>query len=121
MPPFAGFIGKYWILYALAQQGDVAHWLYWVLFVVMVLNTLISLYYYLRVVVRMMLVDDGQPEVRSPVGGTALVTACGVMLILLLIFASPVKRVADRYSVNLFTSTAMTADVVASADATGQP
>ena len=121
LPPFAGFIGKYWILYALAQQGDVAHWLYWVLFVVMVLNTLISLYYYLRVVVRMMLVDDGQPEVRSPVGGTALVTACGALLILLLIFSNPLKHAADRYSVNLFTSTVMTADTVASADAVGQP
>ncbi|MCP4245843.1 MAG: NADH-quinone oxidoreductase subunit N [bacterium] len=102
LPPFAGFIGKYWILYALAQQGDAANWLYWILFVVAVLNTLVSLYYYLRVVVRMMLVDDGQPEVRAPLGGTVLVNTCGLALIVILIFAGPFKHWADRYSDNLF-------------------
>ncbi|MCH7813069.1 MAG: NADH-quinone oxidoreductase subunit N [Planctomycetes bacterium] len=102
LPPFAGFIGKYWILYALAQQGDAAHWLYWILFVVAVLNTLVSLYYYLRIVVRMMFVDDGQPEVRAPLGGIVLVNTCGLALIVILIFAGPVKHWADRYSGNLF-------------------
>ncbi len=108
LPPFAGFVGKYWILYALAQQGSAAGWLYWIMFVVAVLNTLFSLYYYLRVVIRMMLADDGQPAFRVPLGGTVLVNACGVLLIAMLIFASPVKRAADGYSVNLFESATVT-------------
>jgi len=110
LPPFAGFLGKYWILYALAQQGSAAHWLYWILFIVAVLNTLISLYYYLRVVVRMMLVDDGQAEVRAPLGGTVLVNLCGILLIVMLIFAQPVKRWTDKFAVNLFTTPVVVAD-----------
>ncbi len=121
LPPFAGFIGKYWILYALAQQGDAAHWLYWVLFIVAVLNTLISLYYYMRVVVRMMLTDDGRAEVRAPAGGTALVTACGLLLILLLVLASPVKRAADQYSVNLFTRAPQPSGALAAAPTVERP
>ncbi|MFQ5491606.1 MAG: NADH-quinone oxidoreductase subunit N [Phycisphaerae bacterium] len=110
LPPFAGFMGKYWILYALGQQGDAANWLYWILFLVAVINTLISLYYYLRVVVRMMLADDGQPEVRAPLGGTVLVTVCGALLIAMLIFAQPIKHWADRHAVNLYAPPVATAD-----------
>jgi NADH-quinone oxidoreductase subunit N len=110
LPPFAGFVAKYWILYALAKQGDAAHWLYWILFVVAVINTLISLYYYLRIVVRMMLRDDGQKELRAPLGGTVLVNACALMLIALLIFAGPVKRAANGYAVSLYTAPVVTAE-----------
>jgi NADH-quinone oxidoreductase subunit N len=110
LPPFAGFVAKYWILYALADQGSVAHWLYWILFVVAVINTLLSLYYYLRVVVRMMLVDDGQADVRAPLGGTVLVNVCGVLLIVILVFAGPLKRAADGYAVNLYAEPVATAE-----------
>lgn len=121
LPPFAGFIGKWWILWALADEGGPAG-LYWILVFVAVLNTLISLYYYLRVVVRMALVDDGQPEVRAPAGGTALVTVCGLLLIVILIFARPIKHTADRYSVNLFAPQAvLTAEAVPDADTMWQP
>ena len=125
LPPFAGFLAKYWILYALAQQGAAASWLYWILFFVAVINTLISLYYYLRIVVRMMLVDDGQAEVRAPLGGTVLVNVCGLLLIVILIFASPVKRWADGYAVNLFAgddqSSLVVADSGQAADALPPP
>lgn len=110
LPPFAGFVAKYWILYALAKQGDVAQWLYWILFVVAVINTLVSLYYYLRIVVRMMLVDDGQAEVRAPLGGTVLANVCGLLLIVILIFAGPLKRAADGYAVNLYAEPVVTAE-----------
>jgi NADH-quinone oxidoreductase subunit N len=110
LPPFAGFIGKWWILWALAEEGGPAG-LYWIMIFVAVLNTLISLYYYLRVVVRMALVDDEQAEVRAPAGATAMVTVCGLLLILILVFSRPVKDTADRYAVNLFAPTSvMTAE-----------
>jgi len=110
LPPFAGFVAKYWILYALASQGDMAHWLYWILFLVAVINTLVSLYFYLRVVVRMMLVDDGQETVRAPLGGLVLANICGVAVILILIFAGPIKRAADGYAVNLYAPPLVTAE-----------
>jgi len=102
LPPFAGFLAKYWLLYALAGQGAAFQWLYWILFVVAVLNTLFSLYYYLRVVVRMMLVDDGQPALTTPVGGAVLANICGIVLLVIVVFAGPIKRAADGYSVNLY-------------------
>ena len=44
IPPFAGFFSKFFIFAAAAQQG------YYVLVFIALLNTIISLYYYLRVV-----------------------------------------------------------------------
>ena len=64
----------------------------------MVLNTLISLFYYLRVVVRMGLHVDEQQPIRAPVGGLALVNVCAVMLLLLFVFAHPLKNLSDRFA-----------------------
>ena len=99
IPPFAGFIGKWWILVAL---GSLQSTLGWFLVIVAVLNTLISLYYYMRIVVQMALKDDAQPTVTSPVGGIALVNGCAVALLALFIFANPLKTAADRFSASLF-------------------
>lgn len=114
IPPLAGFIGKWWILVALGSLGNVTGttgWfslstLGWLLVIVMVLNTLVSLYYYLRVVVRMTLFDDGQPVLRTPVGGAVLVNVCALMLLALFILANPLKGTADRFSRSLFQATA---------------
>ena len=99
IPPFAGFIGKWWILVAL---GSLQSTLGWFLVIVAVLNTLISLYYYMRIVVQMALKDDAQPVVTSPLGGIALVNGCAVALLALFIFANPLKTAADRFSASLF-------------------
>ena len=120
LPPFAGFIGKYYLLYALAGQGSAAHWLYWILFFVAVINTLISLYYYLRVVVRMMLVDDQRPVLHAPLGGVVLANVCGALLIIILVFAGPLKRAADGYSANLFEPVVAAADSGASGEMVAQ-
>jgi NADH-quinone oxidoreductase subunit N len=49
IPPFAGFIGKVYLLLAVIRKGPELYWLA----VVAVINTVISLYYYARVI-RMM-------------------------------------------------------------------
>jgi NADH-quinone oxidoreductase subunit N len=115
IPPLAGFIGKWWILVALGslseasvvQSGASLGTLGWVLVFVAVLNTLISLYYYMRVVVQMTLHDDEQPAVRAPVGGLALVNVCAVMLLLLFILVHPLKTTADRFSRDVFRTAAV--------------
>ncbi|MCH7595884.1 MAG: NADH-quinone oxidoreductase subunit N [Planctomycetes bacterium] len=99
LPPFAGFIGKWWILLAL---GSLNSTLGWFLVIVAGVNTLISLYYYLRLVVQMMLRDDGKPVVRSSMGGLALVNGCALMLILLFGLAHPLKTTTDRFSREVF-------------------
>jgi len=51
IPPFAGFIGKVYLLLAVFQKGSSLYWLA----VVAVINTVISLYYYARVLQLMFL------------------------------------------------------------------
>jgi len=103
LPPFAGFLGKWWILLALGRLDSTLGWL---LVIVAVVNTLVSLYYYLRIVVQMVLRDDGQRPVRTPAGGLALVNICAAALLVLFILADPLRSTADRFSRRLFSSVA---------------
>ncbi len=98
LPPFAGFIGKWWILVAL---GSLDSTLGWFLIVVLAVNTLISLYFYMRVVVQMTLRDEREPVLRAPVGGLVLVNVCAVALLVLLFWAAPLKDMTDRFSQHL--------------------
>lgn len=99
LPPLAGFFGKWWILVALGKSGTI---LGWTLVVVLAVNTLISLYYYMRVIVMMALRDEGKQAVLAPLGGLALVNACAVVLLVLFIWINPLWREAGRYTSNLF-------------------
>jgi NADH-quinone oxidoreductase subunit N len=103
LPPLAGFLAKWWVLLALGKMaGTWASTLGWFLVIVAVVNTLISLYYYLRIVVEMALRDAGEPEVRAPVSGMALVNVCALLLLLLTFAASPLKGVADRFTKGIY-------------------
>lgn len=100
LPPFGGFVAKYWLLYALAEQNQPLHW---ILVIVAVLNTLISLFYYLRIVKQMMFRDDGRPAIAAPMGGLTLVNVCGVVVLILgFLIIQPVKARTDRYAAHLF-------------------
>lgn len=113
LPPLAGFLGKWWILVALGsmENAGTSHvWsslgsLGWCLVIVTVLNTLVSLFYYMRIVVQMALKDDGQAEIRAPLRGLALVNGCAVALLVLFFMAQPLKEVAGRFSVGLYSGT----------------
>ncbi len=73
VPPALGFVGKFYLFRAALQGGFIG------LAVIGVLTSLVSAYYYLRVVV-VMYMRDGQPEVRREAwldltaGGAALAT-----------------------------------------------
>jgi len=69
IPPTAGFMGKFWLFSAAIEGG-----FYW-LAVIGVLNSAVSLYYYLRVVVFMWLKDEtaGSPVVVRPAMAVLLV------------------------------------------------
>ncbi len=100
LPPFGGFVAKFWLLYALAKQNQPLHW---ILVIVAVLNTLISLFFYLRIVKQMMLRDDDRPAVRAPTGGLVLVNVCGIVVLLLgFLVIQPAKDRTYRYAANLF-------------------
>lgn len=98
LPIFAGFIAKWWVLVALGNLGNAFGWF---LVIVLAANTLFSLYYYMRIIVRMTLMDDGQPVVRAPVGGIAIANICAIALVALFFFADPLKRASDRLASHL--------------------
>lgn len=107
LPPLAGFLGKWWILVAL---GSLNSTLGWFLVIVAVVNTLISLYYYMRIIVVMTIRDTGKPVVHSPISGLALVNVCAAMLLAMFFFAAPLKSTADRFTQHLYAAAVSTAE-----------
>ena len=63
MPPFGGFFAKLSVFAAVFQATDV-HWSMWVVLLVGVLNTVFSLYYYLRIL-KTMFFDERPDGARS--------------------------------------------------------
>jgi NADH-quinone oxidoreductase subunit N len=68
VPPTAGFFGKFYLFKAAVDQG------HWVLAIIGVLASLVSLYYYLRVVVAMYMKDPGLTD-ETPDARAGLVVA----------------------------------------------
>jgi NADH-quinone oxidoreductase subunit N len=77
VPPTAGFMGKFWLFSAAIESGYV--WLA----VIGVLNSAISLYYYVRIVVFMWLKTE--PSGSEPVINPAMATVLGVALVATLV------------------------------------
>jgi NADH-quinone oxidoreductase subunit N len=90
IPPTAGFMGKFWLFGAAIEAGYV--WLA----VIGVLNSAISLYYYVRVVVFMWIKGEGvgSPIVVSPAMAAAL-TVTVFATIVLGIFPRPLFELAE--------------------------
>jgi len=65
--------------------------------VVIGVNTIFSLYYYLRVVRVMFLTTSEEPALSAnPVGG-AIAGACAVMLVFMLVYPQPLYRLTGDY------------------------
>jgi len=94
LPPLAGFVGKL-ELFTAAIDADQA-WLA----VIAVINTVISLYYYLRVIAPAILEPPGHPDSASsvagsaPLAGTLAITATATVAFG--VVAEPLLRVAER-------------------------
>jgi len=113
LPPFGGFIAKYFLLFAVWEGG-----LQW-LVIVAVLNTLISLYYYARVARTMVFTDSGKPDLHVPLAGQAMVVACTLLVLLTGTFlAGNLKSISDRGAKNLY-AVAPVSKSVQTADASG--
>jgi NADH-quinone oxidoreductase subunit N len=118
IPPMAGFMAKWWILLALGGLQDAGGphgvaplgTLGWVLVVVVVANTLFSLFYYMRVVVQMTLRDDDRPAMRVPLGGLAIVNVCAVALLVLFVFAEPLRNGVQEFTTELYRATTSASD-----------
>lgn len=108
LPPFGGFVAKYWLLLALGSKMGETHpaSLYWILIIVAVINTLISLFFYFRIIKAMFLSDDGQDSLRPPFFGTAMANLCAVLLLLFgVVLINEPRDLAKRYSANMYRPT----------------
>ncbi len=97
IPPLAGFLGKLYVFYAVVDGG-----LYW-LAVVGVLSSVVSAYYYLKVI-KVMYFDDSVEDatlVRSSLASLILLSS-GVFLIGLIIDPSMLTQYTQMAAVSLF-------------------
>ena len=94
LPPLAGFVAKVNVLWVLIQDGG---W-WWALVAVIGANTVISLYYYLRVVKVMYLNDSDAPAFSGNALGTALSVACAAVLVLMFVGFGPLSNLTKAYS-----------------------
>jgi len=115
IPPTAGFMGKFWLFGAAIESGYV--WLA----VIGVLNSAISLYYYIRVVVFMYLKREtsGSEPVSSPALTFALAVAV-VATLLIGVYPGWLFEIAEASARSLGTA-ASTAAAVAGAARVGLP
>ena len=116
LPPLGGFIVKFWLLWALGGAATAAgaglSWLLWSLVIAIVLNTAISLYYYLRVIRQMYLrgADVTGGALRAPLLGKAALHACAVVILLFgTVLFGTLKRTGDLAAVQTWRA-ASTAD-----------
>ena len=75
IPPTAGFIGKMYLFAALINGGSQFYWLA----IVGVLNSVISLYYYMRIVKVMYFEGEREKNLYRPAGASAaIILATGI-------------------------------------------
>jgi NADH-quinone oxidoreductase subunit N len=85
IPLTAGFMGKFYLLAAGAEAS------LWVLVIILVLNSAIGLFYYLRVIVIMSARSSGEgiPAMHLPLAGSLALVILAVLLIWLGVFPRP--------------------------------
>lgn len=95
LPPTLGLVGKIYLFRAVITGG------YYPLAVVGVLTSLVSAYYYLRVVVKMYM-QDGDPEVTREAWLDFTIGAMAALTVLLSLFPAPLFDWASRAVLALF-------------------
>lgn len=81
IPPFAGMFSKFFVFMAAAQQGS--FWAYFVVFIALI-NTVVSLYYYLLIVKAMYIIpnDSPLPSFKSDFNTKLALALCTVGIVL---------------------------------------
>ncbi len=90
IPPLAGFFGKLYVFLAAVQAG------FWTLAVIGVLSSVVSAYYYLRII-KVMYFDEGAGAFDTrPAGVTVVMALTGLFTALFFIFPAPLVAAAAQ-------------------------
>jgi NADH-quinone oxidoreductase subunit N len=94
LPPFAGFIGKFFLFAAVLKQGGA----FVLLALVAVINSVISLYYYAKVVKTMFLdsPDPGDQTISVAAGNFTLLIPLTVLTVVLGVYFSPLAQYTSQ-------------------------
>lgn len=91
LPPLAGFIGKFYLFAALIDQGMIP------LAVIGVLNSVVSLWYYVKIVREMFLRDPLKPApIVAGIGPKALLLGLVIPILVLGVYWSPIIAIAGE-------------------------
>jgi len=82
IPPFAGFFGKYYIFSEAVKNGHI--WLT----LIAVINSIVGVYYYFKVIVAMYTKDSNEVVVSVKPMYTFVITACILLILVIGIFPS---------------------------------
>jgi NADH-quinone oxidoreductase subunit N len=97
IPPLAGFFGKLYVFLAAVQGG------FWVLATVGVLTSVVSAYYYLRIV-KVMYFDQGAGALdRAPAGLSVVMAGTGLFNLLFILWPAPMLAAAGAAAAALLT------------------
>jgi NADH-quinone oxidoreductase subunit N len=98
LPPTAGFIGKWYIFSAAVSAG------YYKLAIIGVLTSVVSVFFYLRVVVMMYMADRDTAQAPSPISavGMAALSLAIIAIVYLGILPAPVLDLATRSIATIF-------------------
>jgi NADH-quinone oxidoreductase subunit N len=97
VPPLAGFLGKFYVFYAAVQAG-----LIW-LAVIAVVTSVVSAFYYLRIV-KVMYFDEPAASFDRASGWpmNAIISGSALAVLVFVVFAGPVLDVAQAAAASLF-------------------
>jgi len=95
VPPTIGFVGKFYLFRTVLAGG------YTWLAILGVLTSLLSAYYYLRVVV-FMYMQEGEPDVTRDLWVQLISGLGAIAVVILSIFASPIFRLVGQAILSLF-------------------
>ena len=105
LPPFGGFVGKFMVFFGVYQAAQY-HWAMWLVLVLGCLNTVFSLFYYLRVL-KIMYINQPAPDARRIAipGGSAMgvfIATMATFVLLTGIIVSPLSQAAHDVAAVLF-------------------
>lgn len=100
LPPLAGFIGKFYLFYAVIVRATAAAGVasigWWALALIGVLNSAISLYYYARVVRAMFLEkSENEQPMEVPLSYSGLMAGLAVLVLLFGVYWAPISQAAE--------------------------